>query len=66
MFEKECKPSSKYMLRKTSGKVGCLQMTKKNDGAGRQGGHRSHDLSLIRRTLYPTELLGDVEVWRRV
>ena len=39
---------------------------KKKDDACRQGGHRSHGLSLIRRTLYPTELLGDVEVWRHV
>ena len=43
-----------------------VQMTKKIDAVCRQVGHRSHGLSLSRRTLYPTELLGDVEVWRHV
>ena len=43
-----------------------LQMTKTINGACRQGVHRSHGLSLIRRKLYPTELLGDTEVWRHV
>ena len=40
-------------------------MAKKMD-ACRQDGDRTHDLSLIRRMLYPTELLGDDAVRRRM
>jgi hypothetical protein len=34
----------------------------KKMGACRQDGDRTHGLSLIRRMLYPTELLGDDEI----